>query len=172
MTIVTKQFHEHSSVDDNSLFGVKGGSGKKDKTKHQTVSWFWNSLFLSIWPLCVPRQIVPIMTCNYQRVGDFSIQVHTHSLGTVEAWWTSHLFPMFVAIIAGAAHLRVFSVIYCWRTADYASRKLDITSECCLGSFQLHHFCVHLDDLELDFFKDWNELMVCQSISLSWTAHL
>ena len=93
------------------------------------------------------------MTCNYQRVGDFSIQVDTHSLGTVEAWWTSHPFPMFVAIIAGAAHLRVFSVIYCWRTADYASRKLDVTSECCLASFQLHHFCVHLDDLEFDFFE-------------------
>ena len=38
MTIVTKQFDEHSSVDDNSLFGVEGGSGKNDKTKHQTVS--------------------------------------------------------------------------------------------------------------------------------------
>lgn len=31
MAIVTRQFHEHSSVDDNSLFGVKGGSGKKTK---------------------------------------------------------------------------------------------------------------------------------------------
>ena len=98
---------------------------------------------------------------------------YTHSLGTVEAWWASHPFPMLVAIIAGAVHLRVFSVIYRWRTADYASRKLDITSECCLGSFQLHHFCVHLDDLELDFFfKELNELMVCQSISLSLTAHV
>ena len=38
MTIVTKQVDEHSSVDDNSLFAVEGGSGKKDKTKHQTVS--------------------------------------------------------------------------------------------------------------------------------------
>lgn len=68
---------------------------------------------------------------------------------------------MLVTIIADAAHLRVFSVIYCWRTADYASRKLDVTSECCLGSFRLHNFCVHLDDLELDFLKDLNELMVC-----------
>lgn len=47
----------------------------------------------------------------------------THSLRTVVAWRPASFCPVFVAVIAYTAHLRMFHMIDCWRTANHILSK-------------------------------------------------
>lgn len=52
-----------------------------------------------------------------------------HSLGTIEAWRSACFCPVLVAVIAYAAHLRMFLMTNCWRTANHIPTKHNVRFE-------------------------------------------
>lgn len=59
----------------------------------------------------------------FQSIHDRKTKVYTHSLGTIETWRSACFCPVPVAVIAYAAHLRMFHMIDCWGTANHILRK-------------------------------------------------